>query len=61
MTGIYVRILRDGQPHSVEVEDLSDAELQTWFASKDPEELVRWLVWLVGWIRDSVTSSAEDD
>ena len=51
MTGLYVRIMRDGHAQNLEIEELTDDELRDFF-SKQPCE--NWAVTLAGWIRDNV-------
>ncbi len=55
MTGMYVRVEREGRWENFELEDLSEAELRTFFASKtDPAELRDWCVAIVLWIAANV-------
>jgi hypothetical protein len=54
MTGFFVRVERDEHWESVEIDQLSDAEVQRFLAGRTEAELVRWIVGLVGWIRDHV-------
>lgn len=49
MTGIYVRIMRDGKAQNLEIEDLSDQELAHFFSGVDSE---RRLTWCVGLARE---------
>jgi hypothetical protein len=54
MTGFYVRITRDsGQPESVEIDQMTDAELER-LAAAHPEAGWRWARALARWIRDNV-------
>ena len=54
MTGLVVRILRDGQWQNLEVEELTDAELDAFCASKSPTEGWAWFRAMVRWVRDNV-------
>jgi hypothetical protein len=40
MTGMYVRVLREGTPQSLEIDTLTDTELADFFAMRDPEQIV---------------------
>lgn len=52
--GIYVRAKRDGIWKSVDIATLDDNELMEFFSEREAAELRRWVVTLVGWIRDNV-------
>jgi hypothetical protein len=54
MTGIFVRVQRDGRWQTLEIDELSDEEICTVLEARPAEELVRWIVVLAGWIRDHV-------
>jgi len=54
MTGIFVRALIEGHPQSVEIDTLSDSELEAFFADLDPDQVRRYAAVLAGWIRDNV-------
>ncbi len=54
MTGAFVRIKRDGKMLNVDVTDLTDEELDEFFADRDVAELRKWVRMLAGWIRDNV-------
>ena len=43
MTGAYLLALRDGERKPVEVEFLTDAEIDEKFSTRTPEELVSWV------------------
>lgn len=51
MTGAWLRVKRDDKFENVEVEHLTDAELEEKFSSRDPAELVNWIKLLCGTIR----------
>lgn len=61
MTGIYVRIERDGRWLNLEVEQLTNAELTVFFASMDAPRLRSWARTLAGWIRDNVKIGNEEN
>lgn len=52
MTGTYVRIERDGKFENIEVEKLTEEELELFFKDKDKEELLRWLKFTLRYIRE---------
>lgn len=58
MTGFFVRAQHEGQWQSVEIEALTDEELQAFLAGRSASELARWVVGLAGWIRDHVQEEA---
>lgn len=43
MTGAYLLALRDGERKPVEVEFLTDEEIDEKFSTRTPEELVSWV------------------
>ena len=51
MTGAYLRAKRGDKFENVEIEHLTDAELEEKFSSRDPAELVNWIKMLCGTIR----------
>jgi hypothetical protein len=57
MTGFFVRVERDAQWETVEIDQLGEEELRRFLAGRTEAELVRWIVGLVGWIRDHVEES----
>jgi hypothetical protein len=65
MTGLYVRIERDGRDVALEIDELTDAELDQWLETvhhPDPTDLgYRWAVALAKWIRDQVRRRADGD
>jgi hypothetical protein len=54
VTGYYVRTCIDGQWQAVEVDHLTDEQLDEWIARREPGELVRWVRALVRFLRDHV-------
>ena len=52
MTGAYVRILRGGKWESIEIDQLSDAELEA-FATLQPDAGWKWAKFLAKYIRDN--------
>jgi hypothetical protein len=54
MTRIFVRVERGGHWETVEIDQLSDDEVRAFLAGRTEAELVRWVVGLVGWIREHV-------
>jgi hypothetical protein len=54
MTGIFVRVEREGHGTTAPLEQCSEAELRQLLEGRTGEELVRWIVVLVAWIRDNV-------
>ena len=51
MTGAYVRILRDGKWDNIEIDQMTDEELDQFLK---PDDSKRWAVFLAKWIRDHV-------
>ena len=58
MTGFYVRVLRDGRWQSIEIDQLSDKELDEFISSKieGQEDGWSWVRALAIWVRDNVSS-----
>ena len=55
MTGTYVRIERDGKWQSIEIDQLTDAELDTFAAANHQlERGWTWAKFLAKWIRDNI-------
>jgi hypothetical protein len=54
MTGAFVRIERDGRWQDVEIDQLTDPELERFLAAQDAHQLRRWPRLLARWIRDRV-------
>ena len=54
MTGMYVRIRRDDKWQNIEVDQLTDEELDRFFVAMGAAGQVRWAKALAGWIRDNV-------
>jgi hypothetical protein len=57
VTGYFVRAQHGGQWQSVEIDRLTDEELRVFLAGRPPEDLVQWVVGLVGWIRENVSEA----
>ncbi len=53
MTGYFVRIERDGKFQPVEVDQMTDQELEAFF-SDSRETARRWAIALAKWIRENV-------
>jgi hypothetical protein len=52
MTGIFVRIERDGRSQAVEFEDLTEAEMSAFIRERPASDGWAWAIRLAGWIRD---------
>lgn len=52
MTGYFVRIERDGKWQAVELDQMTDEELEVFF--KDNPASTKWAIGLGKWIRDNV-------
>lgn len=52
MTGAYLMAVRDGERQPVEVEFLTDEELDAKFLSRSPEELLAWMKMLCKALRN---------
>lgn len=53
MTGAYIRIQRDGHWQNIEIDQLTDKELDD-FAFAHGADGWKWARFLVAWIRDNV-------
>lgn len=53
MTGAYVRIERNGKWQPIEIDELTDIELE-WFSAQLPNDGWKWAKFLAAWIRDNV-------
>lgn len=51
MTGTFLRVKRNGKFENVEIEYLTESELEVLFAQREPSELLRWLIHLVNVLR----------
>jgi len=59
VTGLFLRIKRDGKWQAVDVAEMTDDELREEFnKAVTKQHLVRWIVTLAGWIRDNVAVEA---
>ncbi len=52
MTGAYLRIKRDGKYQAIEIDQMTDEELTNFF-EEHPYEALKWIHFLVGWIREN--------
>lgn len=52
MTGYFIRIERDGKWQAVELDQMTDEELEVFF--KDNPASTKWAISLAKWIRDNV-------
>jgi hypothetical protein len=59
MTGIYVRVEREGRWQSVEFDQLTDEEMRA-FARDSTRNGWEWAISLAQWIRDNVKEKEED-
>lgn len=51
LTGAYLSAVRDGKRRPVDVSDMTEEEIREKFAGRSAEELLNWIVLLVGAIR----------
>jgi len=51
MTGAYLRVKRGDTWENVEVEHLTDEEIHEKFATREPQELINWMIMLCKKIR----------
>ena len=54
MIEAYVRIKRNGEWQNLEIDKLTDAELEKYFQDSPKHKVVAWATFLAGWIRDNV-------
>lgn len=54
MTGYFIRTTINGKPTNIEIEKLTDQQLNEFVSKMDSYEAKRWLTALVIWIRDNV-------
>ena len=54
MTGIFVRVQRDGKWQNLELESLTDEELDKFISTQGADGGWSWVKVLVKWIRDNV-------
>lgn len=54
MTGVVVRIMRDGRPQNLDVDEMTEQELRELLETKAPIWVLNLAVILAGWIRDNV-------
>ncbi|KKL99707.1 hypothetical protein LCGC14_1132260 [marine sediment metagenome] len=60
MTGAFVRIERDGKWYNIEIEQLTDGELEL-FAEQHPNAGWEWTKFLVKWIKDNVQTKQDSE
>jgi hypothetical protein len=51
MTGAYLRVKRGDKWENIEVENLTDDEIREKFATREPQELISWMIMLCQKIR----------
>lgn len=51
MTGAYLRVKRGDKWENIEVENLTDDEIREKFATREPQELINWMIMLCQKIR----------
>lgn len=61
ITGIYVRIQRDGRWEPIDIAALTDAELDAFFSAADPDRSRKFALGLAKWIRDHVVVTSNPD
>jgi hypothetical protein len=61
VTGFTVRIDRGSGSRVYDISELTDIELEEFFANKQSEVVLRWLIKMVGWIRENVETFDDDD
>lgn len=54
MTGVVIRIMRDGKPQNLDVDEMTEHELRTFLDTKSHVWVLNLAVILAGWIRDNV-------
>ena len=61
MTGAYVRIARDDKWQSIEIDQLSDHEMDAFFSRpvSDKQTAEKWAKFALKWIRDNVQPDAD--
>lgn len=60
ITGMYVRIERDGAWQNLEINELTDQELDAFAARQLPEYGWSWAKALARWIRDHVVDEEQE-
>jgi hypothetical protein len=61
MTGIYVRVHREGAWQNLECDQLTDTELEAFAAAQPVEQGWPWALALLRWIRDNVREPPENN
>ncbi len=54
MTGFFVRVCRDGKWQALDIAEMTDAELDEFFATVERMRAIAWAKSLAKWIRDNV-------
>lgn len=52
MTGAYLRVKRGDKWENIEVEHLTDDEIREKFATREPQELISWMLMLCAKVRE---------
>lgn len=52
MTGAYLRVKRGDKWENIEVEHLTDDEIREKFATREPQELINWMIMLCQQVRE---------
>jgi len=58
MTGFFVRICREGNWQPIDIAEMTDAELDDYFATIGPDRAAAWAKALAKWIRENVKTVA---
>jgi len=61
MTGIFVRVKRDGKWGNCEIEYLTPDELRVFFAEADQERILRFFAAVTSWMREHIIEDADMD
>lgn len=60
MTGVVIRIMRDGKPINVDFDQMSAKEMRDLLQTKNPKWVLELAVILGGWIRDNVQAEERE-
>ena len=58
MTGIPIRIMRDGKPVNVDFDEMTEKEMRDFLATKSHVWVLNLAVILGGWIRENVSEAS---
>jgi site-specific recombinase XerD len=61
MTGIYIRVKRDGKWQSLEIEQLSQEELVEVFKDADKERVILFFAAVTKWMREHLIEDGSAD